>query len=68
MSGGVIAVRSPGGGSSDAGGNVLIGNFALFGATGGRVFVEGEAAIALQFATPAPVLSSKVSETSPAST
>ena len=43
MSGGVIAVRSPGGGSSDAGGNVLIGNFALFGATGGRVFVEGEA-------------------------
>ncbi|MGC0366258.1 glutamate synthase (NADPH/NADH) large chain [Rhodococcus sp. 27YEA15] len=43
MSGGVIAVRSPGGGSVEAGGNVLIGNFALFGATGGRVFVEGEA-------------------------
>ncbi|MGV6876306.1 glutamate synthase-related protein [Pseudochelatococcus sp. B33] len=41
--GGVIAVRSPGGGSRDAGGNVLIGNFALFGATGGRTFIEGQA-------------------------
>ncbi|MFT4184183.1 MAG: glutamate synthase-related protein [Rhizobium sp.] len=41
--GGVIAVRSPGGGSPEAGGNVLIGNFALFGATGGRLFVEGQA-------------------------
>ena len=41
-SGGSIVVRSPGGGS-DAGGNVLIGNFALFGATGGRTFVEGQA-------------------------
>lgn len=42
MSGGVVIVRSPGGGSPEAGGNVLIGNFALFGATGGRTFVEGE--------------------------
>ncbi|MDG4663731.1 glutamate synthase-related protein [Mycobacterium sp. 236(2023)] len=41
--GGTIAVRSPGGGSEQAGGNVLIGNFALFGASGGRLFVEGEA-------------------------
>ncbi|CAK7260422.1 MULTISPECIES: glutamate synthase-related protein [unclassified Shinella] len=41
--GGVIAVRSPGGGSDEAGGNVLVGNFALFGATGGRLFVEGQA-------------------------
>ncbi|GAA4392286.1 glutamate synthase-related protein [Tsukamurella soli] len=41
--GGRVVVRSPGGGASDAGGNVLVGNFALFGATGGRTFVEGEA-------------------------
>ena len=41
--GGVIAVRSPGGGSDEVGGNVLVGNFALFGATGGRLFVEGQA-------------------------
>lgn len=41
--GGSIAVRSPGGGSDLPGGNVLIGNFALFGASGGRLFVEGEA-------------------------
>lgn len=41
--GGEIAIRSPGGGSDEAGGNVLIGNFALFGATGGRTFVEGQA-------------------------
>ncbi|ROR28935.1 glutamate synthase (NADPH/NADH) large chain [Curtobacterium sp. JUb34] len=43
QSGGRIIVRAPGGGSADQGGNVLIGNFALFGATGGRTFVEGEA-------------------------
>lgn len=36
-------MRSPGGGSQDADGNVLVGNFALFGATGGRTFVEGQA-------------------------
>ena len=41
--GGSITVRSPGGGSTHPGGNVLIGNFALFGASGGRLFVEGEA-------------------------
>lgn len=41
--GGTIVVRSPGGGSVEAGGNVLVGNFALFGATGGRTFVEGQA-------------------------
>ncbi|PWE53578.1 glutamate synthase large subunit [Metarhizobium album] len=41
--GGTISVRSPGGGSDEAGGNVLVGNFALFGATGGRLFVEGQA-------------------------
>jgi len=43
MCGGQVVVRSPGGGSAAAGGNVLIGNFALFGATGGRLFVDGEA-------------------------
>lgn len=41
--GGSIAVCAPGGGSDEAGGNVLIGNFALFGATGGRAFIEGQA-------------------------
>jgi glutamate synthase (NADPH/NADH) large chain len=40
-SGGEIIVRSPGGGRP--GENVLIGNFALFGATGGRTFIEGQA-------------------------
>ena len=43
QSGGRIVVRAPGGGSGERGGNVLVGNFALFGATGGRTFVEGEA-------------------------
>ncbi|RUQ05814.1 glutamate synthase-related protein [Curtobacterium sp. HSID17257] len=43
QSGGRIVVRAPGGGSVERGGNVLVGNFALFGATGGRTFVEGEA-------------------------
>lgn len=41
--GGTITVRSPGGGAETPGGNVLVGNFALFGASGGRLFVEGEA-------------------------
>ncbi|MEU6698706.1 glutamate synthase-related protein [Pseudonocardia sp. NPDC046786] len=44
--GGTVAVRSPGGSPGAGRGpgeNVLIGNFALFGATGGRLFVEGEA-------------------------
>ncbi|RBW46136.1 glutamate synthase large subunit [Psychromonas sp. B3M02] len=42
-SGGRIVVTSPGGGATDVAGNVLIGNFALFGATGGELFVEGQA-------------------------
>ena len=41
--GGELICVSPGGGSPEPGGNVLIGNFALFGATGGRLFVQGEA-------------------------
>ena len=40
QSGGIIAVVSPGGGSRE---NALIGNFGLFGATGGQLFVEGKA-------------------------
>ncbi|MEM6634557.1 MAG: glutamate synthase-related protein [Pseudomonadota bacterium] len=40
-SGGEIIVRSPGGARGHE--NVLIGNFALFGATGGRTFIEGQA-------------------------
>ncbi|WP_224067819.1 glutamate synthase-related protein [Vibrio penaeicida] len=42
-SGGHIVVRSPGGNDMSAGNNVLIGNFALFGATGGQAFIQGEA-------------------------
>ncbi|MEM6553503.1 MAG: glutamate synthase-related protein, partial [Planctomycetota bacterium] len=41
--GGEIIVRAPAGGGKGDGQNVLIGNFALFGATGGRLFVEGQA-------------------------
>ncbi|MFP5023311.1 glutamate synthase-related protein [Pseudonocardia phyllosphaerae] len=41
--GGTISLLSPGGGEDRPGENVLIGNFALFGATGGRLFVRGEA-------------------------
>ena len=41
--GGEIIVRSPLGGGQTDGGNVLIGNFALFGATGGRTFIHGQA-------------------------
>ncbi|MEL7404569.1 MAG: glutamate synthase-related protein, partial [Pseudomonadota bacterium] len=41
--GGEIIVRSPAGGGQGDGENVLIGNFALFGATGGRTFIEGQA-------------------------
>lgn len=41
--GGIIIIKSPGGGSQNPGENVLIGNFALFGATGGKTFINGEA-------------------------
>lgn len=41
--GGVLVVESPGGGIKTQGNNVLIGNFALFGATGGKAFINGEA-------------------------
>ncbi len=41
--GGTIIIKSPGGGSKKSGENVLIGNFALFGATGGKAFINGEA-------------------------
>ncbi len=41
--GGEIIVRAPKGGSTEPGKNVLIGNFALFGATGGRTFIQGQA-------------------------
>ncbi len=40
QSGGIVTVVSPGGGERE---NALIGNFALFGATGGELFVEGQA-------------------------
>ncbi|MEM6696281.1 MAG: glutamate synthase-related protein [Pseudomonadota bacterium] len=42
-SGGEIVVLAPAGGGAGDGQNVLIGNFALFGATGGRTFIEGQA-------------------------
>ncbi|MGJ0429394.1 glutamate synthase-related protein [Methylobacter sp.] len=41
--GGILVVESPGGGIKTPGNNVLIGNFALFGASGGKAFVNGEA-------------------------
>ncbi|MEM7791199.1 MAG: glutamate synthase-related protein [Verrucomicrobiota bacterium] len=41
--GGIAVVKSPGGGSFYRGENVLIGNFALFGASGGQLYVNGEA-------------------------
>ncbi len=41
--GGEIIVRAPQSGRKASGDNVLIGNFALFGATGGRTFIEGQA-------------------------
>ncbi|AFJ01753.1 Glutamate synthase (NADPH) large chain [Methylophaga frappieri] len=42
-SGGRIIVRNPGGGADADEGNVLVGNFALFGASGGELFVRGQA-------------------------
>ena len=41
--GGEIIIHAPSGSTDAAGKNVLIGNFALFGATGGRTFIEGQA-------------------------
>jgi glutamate synthase (NADPH/NADH) large chain len=41
--GGEIIVRAPAGGGKNYGENVLVGNFALFGATGGRTFIAGQA-------------------------
>jgi len=41
--GGTLVVESPGGGIKTPGNNVIIGNFALFGATGGKAFINGEA-------------------------
>ncbi|MCH2175450.1 MAG: glutamate synthase-related protein [Lentisphaeria bacterium] len=43
MTGGRIIVKNPGGGSTTPGENVLVGNFAAFGATGGQLYVAGEA-------------------------
>ena len=41
--GGEIVIKSPFGGGDKYGDNVLVGNFSLFGATGGRIFIQGEA-------------------------
>ncbi|BCG63068.1 MAG: glutamate synthase (NADPH/NADH) large chain [Methyloprofundus sp.] len=41
--GGTIIIKSPGGGHKVPGENVLVGNFTLFGATGGKTFINGEA-------------------------
>ncbi|MCV2402535.1 glutamate synthase-related protein [Marinomonas sp. C2222] len=40
-SGGVIVIKNPNKEAHPLSDNVLIGNFALFGATGGRVFIQG---------------------------
>ncbi len=42
-SGGIIAIRSPGLTPVSIEQNVLVGNFALFGATGGQLYIHGEA-------------------------
>ena len=42
-SGGEIIIKSPTNNNKNIIQNVLIGNFALFGATGGKLFVEGQA-------------------------
>lgn len=42
-SGGRLVVLNPGGGADADEGNVLVGNFALFGATGGELLVQGQA-------------------------
>ena len=41
--GGEIIISAPSGNKRKIENNVLIGNFALFGATGGRLFIEGQA-------------------------
>ncbi len=41
--GGEIIIKNPSNANHKSDNQVLIGNFALFGATGGRLFVEGEA-------------------------
>ncbi len=41
--GGKIIVKSPAGGGKHYGDNVLVGNFTLFGASGGKTFIEGQA-------------------------
>ena len=43
MCGGEIKILSPDGSKARNRKNVLVGNFALFGATGGRLFIEGQA-------------------------
>ncbi|MEW6992731.1 glutamate synthase-related protein [Colwelliaceae bacterium MEBiC 14330] len=43
ISGGRLIIKNSGGGANEEMGNVLIGNFALFGATGGELFVDGQA-------------------------
>ncbi len=43
MSGGVLSVRLPPGANFDPDRNVIIGNVALYGATGGRAFFDGVA-------------------------
>ena len=42
-SGGRIIVSNAGGGGIGLADNVLVGNFALFGATGGELYIEGQA-------------------------
>ena len=41
--GGEIVIKSPDDGGKKLGENVLVGNFSLFGATGGRTFIAGQA-------------------------
>ena len=65
MSGGRIVIRPPAG---DAGDPVLIGNTALYGATGGELFCAGRAGERLRCATQVPSPSSRGQATTRAST
>ena len=65
MSGGRIAIRPPAG---DAGDPVLLGNAALYGATGGQLYCAGRAGERFAVRNSAPSRSSRASVHTAAST
>lgn len=54
LSGGKLILYPPKGSVFDPGENVIVGNVALYGATGGKAFINGCAGSASAYATPAP--------------